>query len=301
MELEERIKELQEMFIRKKSYQKKLEEANTEWIYLKERKNELYLVLENDDVKIRDLESNSIIYLWYDLFISKGKDVSEEMHEYKMVFDLFDFINSEISELKNKIARIDDFYDEYNTILKEKEELILENDKEKYEKIKKINQESNKYKNHIRNINDSLNALNHLKNALDYLLELLKKSKNWDTFDIFGRGLFLNLTKTSLFKKTDDRIKNLLYLTNKFIRELKVLNYYLDLQFDVSLVIKFYDYFLEDLYFDLIDNSRIFHTIEVVKSTHNILGKIKDYLNVQKEDYLKQLINIENERRKLLS
>lgn len=301
MELEKRLNELQDLIYRKNSLEKKLEENKTVSIYLKEKKKELAYKLEMVDINPRKIENKSIIYLWYDLFTSKGKKVTKTEHDYKIFFDLCELINSEIIELKQKLSKIQEYEEEYNQLKQEKAALILENEVEKYEKLSSLSLESSKYKNRIRDINDAINAGNNLNITLKYLLDLLKKSKSWDTFDIFGQGLFMTITKTSIFKHTEDKIKNLHYLTNKFAREVKVVNYYMNLNIDFSSITKLGDYYINELYYDIADKKRILNTIEYINQSHETANKMINYLSSYKENYLKDLIKIEEEKHKIIN
>ncbi len=296
MELEKRLIELQDYIYRKVSLDKKLEEASEMYLYLKDKRKELAIKLDRMDVNIRELENKSIIYLWYDLFTSNGKLVSKAEHDYKMYADLLEFIHTEILDLKNKLDKNDDYNEEYKQLLIEKEQLILESEKIKYSDIQNLSVESTKYRNRIRDINEAINAGNHLNTSLKYLVDLLNKSKEWDTFDIFGRGLFLSLAKSSIFKQTEEKVKNLHYLANRFAREVKVINFYMDLMVDVSAIMKFSDYFTNGLYDDIKDKTRVSNTIEYINKGHQIIDEATQNLNLYKEEYLKKLIEIEREK-----
>ncbi len=300
MELEKRLSELQDLIYRKNSLEKKLEENMEVFIYLKEKKKELAYMLEKKDINTHKFENESIIYLWFDLFTSKGKKVTKMEHDYKIYFDLSELINSEVIELKQKIAKIHEFEEEYLRLKKEQATLILESEVEKYDKLNSMSIESSKYKNRIRDINDAINAGNHLNITLKYLLDLLEKSKKWDTFDIFGQGLFMTITKTSLFKHTEEKIKNLHYLTSKFARELKVVNYYMNPNIDFSSITKLADYYVNELYYDIADKKRILNTIDYVKQSYNTTNEMVKQLSSYKENYLKDLINIEEKKQKIL-
>ncbi len=300
MELDKRMSELQEMVNRKYIFEKKVQELNDQYYYLKDKIREIVYKLENMDIDIKELNNKTIIYIWYDIFTTKGKSVSKIEYDYKIYVNLYDYIHSEMIELKNKIEKIEEYQIEYDRLISEKEEILLESEKEKYEKMQKLNVESSKYKNRVRDINEAINAANYLEHSLKYLVELLNKTKDWTNFDIFGRGLFLSLTKTNAFKQTDEKVKKLHYLGNKFTRELKVLNFYMDLPIDISEIIHFVDYYENKLYDDIKDKEGLLNIIQYINKGYEIINHSIDTLTLYKKDYIKQLLKIEKEKQQLI-
>src|SRR5690554_6157334 len=117
------------------------------------------------DVDINKLNKGSIIHLWYDIFIFNGNNIPKIKHEYKLSHNLIDYIHSELIEVKNKIIKIEEYEKEYNKLLKEKEKISLESEKDKDEEFKKIVEEGVKYKNRIRDINEAIMSGVYLDNA----------------------------------------------------------------------------------------------------------------------------------------
>lgn len=300
MELDTRLVELQDQIYRQHSLTKKIESLNELYFYLKDKLRDFNYKLESMDVNIKEIDKKSIIHIWYNLFTSKGKSVSKVEHDYKIYSNLYDYIYSEKIELKNKLEKIEIYKTEYDELVKEKEQLVLDSEKVDDDKKEKLNTESIKYKNRIRDLNEAISAGNYLRGALKYLVDLLNKTKDWDSFDIFGRGLFLSLTNTSVFKKTEDKVKKLHYLANKFIRELKVINFYMDLSIDISDIIHFVDYFENDLYDDIKEKARLLNTVQYINKGHDTIDNVIDSLKLSKEKYLKQLILIEKEKKEMM-
>ncbi|QVK16852.1 hypothetical protein KHQ81_07980 [Mycoplasmatota bacterium] len=300
MELEKRIYELQDQVYRQYSLTKKLENLDEFYFYLKDKLRDLRYKLESMDVNIKELDKQSIIHIWYNLFTSKGKLISKIEHDYKIYVALYDFIYSERIELNSKLEKIDIYKKEYEELIKEKEELLLESEKETIEKKDQLNTESIKYKNRVRDINEAINAGNHLNGALKYLVDLLNKTKDWDSFDIFGRGLFLSLTNSPVFKRTEERVKKLHYLANKFTRELKVINFYMDFTIDIRDIIQFVDYYENELYDDIKDKARILNTVEYINRGYQKIDNVIELLKLSKEKYIKKLIQIEKDKQEMM-
>jgi len=300
MELNNRLIELQDLIYHQYTYDKKLEELNEMKFYLKDKLKGVINKLENMDINIKSLEKKSMIYIWYDLFTSKGKSVSKVEHDYKIFSDLNDFIQNEMVGLKNKLEQIESYKLEYKELLEDQEKVVLDSEKEKNEKLSHLILESIKYKNRIRDLNEAINTSNYLSSSLEYLVDLLKKTKDWDNIDIFGRGLFLSLTKSSIFKQTEDKVKKLHYLANKFVRELKVINFYMDLTIDVSEISRFVDYYENELYDDIKDNKRLLNTMDSINEGYEIINQACEILKINKEEYLKQLINIEKDKQQMM-
>ncbi len=296
VEIDKRIIELKELIYRKHSLEKKLADINDLYFYLKDKLRSLVYKLEDMDISIKELDKKSIIYLWYEIFTSKGKKVTKIEHEYKIYSNLSDFIHPEIIELRNKIDNIAEYEKEYKQLMEEKAKLSVESEKESDDRLLKLIDETVKYKNRIRDLNEAINAGNFLNSSFKHLVDLLNQTKDWDSFDIFGRGLFLSLTKTTVFKSTDDKIKKLHYLANKFTRELKAINFYMDLGIDAGDILKYVDYFENQLYDDIKDKDTIVNTISQIKDAYEVINKTIEHLKSSKEKYLKQLIQIEREK-----
>lgn len=292
MELDKKLMELQEMIYRKHSLELKLNDLNEQYFYLKDHLRALTFRLEDLDIDLKQLKKASLTYLLYDIFTSKGKNVTKLEYDYKLTENLFDYIHSELIEVKNKLAKIDEYELEYKRLQEEKDKLLLESEKDKDSELEKLNNDSIKYKNRIRDINEAINSGIYLDNAFKYLIELLNKTKDWDNLDIFGRGLFMSLTKTTVFKHADEQVKKLHYLANKLVRDLKAVDFYTDIKIDVSKVIKYIDYFEKQLYDD-IREKELLKVIEYIKDSYQVIENTLNILKDSKESYLQKLIEIE--------
>lgn len=296
MEIDKRISELQELIYRKYSFEKKLSDVNEQYYFIKDRLRDLVYKLENMDYDIKALDKKSIIYLWYEIFISQGKNISKLEYEYKMLSNLHDYIRTELNELNNKFEKITESEALYKQLIESKQNLSLNEEKEKADKLQDLELEAIKYKSRIRDINEAINSSVYLSDAFKQLVDLLQKTKDWDNLDIFGRGLFMSITKTLVFKQTDEKIKKLHYLANRLIRELKVINFYMDLRIDINAIIKYLDYFEKHLYDDIKDKTRLPEIIKHINQGYEIVNDTINNLRTNKETYLKELINIEKNK-----
>lgn len=285
MEIEKRIVDLQENIYRKYIFERKVNELNEFYNYLRDRLRDITYKLESMDIDISDLNKKSIIFLWYELFTNKGKTVTKMEYDYKLSKNLIDYINKELNDLKNKLEKISDYEIELKNLLEEKAQLSIEN-----EPKTTIDENTIKYKNRIRDINEALNSSQYLSQSLNQLIALLNKTKDWDNIDIVGRSLFMSLTKTTLFKQTDDKINRSYYFTNKLIRDIKVINFYMDIDIDISRVISLLDYFENKLFEDVKDKSRFPYIIDYIRQGYEIMNDIIDTLQKTKSEYLKLLL-----------
>lgn len=297
MELDNKIIELKEKINRKYSLEYRLNDLNEQYSYLKEHLHELTSNLI--DVDIKSLSKMSIIYVWYEIFTSKGQNISKIEYNYILKHHLIEFLHQELIEVKNKLMQITKYEEEYKNLLIEKEKTALDKEKKALGEFNKLVDEAIKYKNRIRDINNAINTCMYLENAFSQLLDLLKKSKNWDNLDIFGRGLFMTMTKSPIFIQSDERIKKLYYLAYKLVRDIRLLNFYTDVNIDISSFMKFLEYFENNLYNDIKDKKRIFNIIDYLKDCYKVINKILNDLKTKKELYLKQLIDIEEFKRTL--
>ena len=287
--LEKRISELAELINRKYTLEKRISDIGEKYSFLKEKIRNLSYLLDQRNIDCEALHEMPTVSLLYEVFISEGQKFSKAEYEYKCCLNLYDYITKEMQELKSRRDKISDYENEHREKLLLKEELALES-----ENKSENNKEIIKYKNRLRDINEALKTANYLDDLLETVLGMMAKVKNWDNIDIFGRGIFWSFLKTGMFSDTDEKIKKFHYMTNRLIREIEIVNFYMNLNIDMRKMIYYQSYLEAGLYDDIKDKKRIKNIIENINDVHGSVKLLEDSLQNIKKEYLKTLLEMSN-------
>ena len=121
-------------------------------------------------------------------------------------------------------------------------------------------------------------ALISLKNAR----EKLNSAKNWGFFDIFGGGMLSTFIKHSKMDESSEYLEDARRKLEIFKRELRDVNVPTDISVSVDGFLKFADFFMDNVIFDLMVQSEIDRAGRAIEDTivevETILGRLKSFV-----------------------
>ena len=115
----------------------------------------------------------------------------------------------------------------------------------------------------------------------------LGSAKNWGLFDIFGGGMFSTFVKHSRMDDASSYMEDAKHSLAVFERELKDVSLSADLSIELGSFIRFADIFMDNVFVDVMVQSRINEAITSLDQAsdriRSILAKLYSVLNDQEE------------------
>lgn len=291
----------------KENYQHKLEAIMTELKEYNFKKNNLMEQLKKEKKDVDKLEKLSFTSIWYSLVggkqarLQKEKnELSQVEYEYKFVCETIERLKGESEYYKDKIYGIRRLEDEYQKLLIEKEQLIMDSNNDLYQPLNDINQRIVENENNLKEITEAINAGKQVLNALETINNALRKAKGWGTYDVLGGGFFASMIKHSHLDDAENKMRDLKYLLNKYTRELKDVNMSVSINLDISDMLKFADFFFDNIFSDAMVQSKINRSLEQVRNAYNkITYQIKE-LNNQYQNNQNEIERLKEKKKSLL-
>jgi len=292
----------------KEKYQHKLKDVMTELKEYENKRSKLVVELKKEKKDVEKLQKLSFSSIWYSLIGGKYEKLKKEKEELSQVEYEYKFNKETITRLKNeskyfkdKIYGIKQLEENYNKLLIEKEKLIFDNNSDLYQPLNDINQKIIHNENNLKEITEAINAGNKVLSALKTIHNALKKAKGWGTYDIIGGGFFANMIKHSHIDEAENNMRDLKYLLNKYTRELKDVNMQVSINIDISEMLKFADFFFDNIFSDMMVQSKINRSLEQVKKTYATIGNQLSELKKQHKNSKIEIKDLKEKKNKILS
>ena len=296
MELEKKIYDLKTRIDMKRWVEKKLDEVNKDLQYIHKKRIDLQYSLSQFGVNFLEIEKNySIVDIWYNLLAKEEEQFSEIEHNYKIIDDIYKGMQYEIKNYKEILFDTTSLEHDYRKLLSEEKELKQSEDNTFVSRG--LDDKTIALKNNVKAINEVLGQVSLLHDALSYLLGHLEQVKSWKVVDIFGKGLIANIAKRSYIPEASSKLNKIHYRANKFYRDLKAIQYLLDINLDILKFYNFSTYFHDELYHDLSDSKKMLNIIDFIKISHVNMNMLSKELMEIKESYINQILQNENEKK----
>lgn len=285
-ELEEKLTDLKLKADERDRYLHKLEEAQKEFNELKTKVDELRVNLEKEQKDVKKLESFTLSNVWFSLIGAKSEKLNKEKdEEYRASMEYERYLNQleplkyELEDLNRYLRNFSEVQREIEDLLKEKEVLIISEGHTLAEPLIQINRELFQIEHRLKELREAVSAGKSLMHSFNQVINSLKSAKNWGTWDIFGGGLFADLSKHQHLEEANAAIKQLEYQANRFKRELKDVSVDIQINISISKSLKFFDFFFDGLFADIAVQNRIDESYNMARhdadQVKRLVGKLE--------------------------
>lgn len=127
-------------------------------------------------------------------------------------------------------------------------------------------------------IEEAIVAADRALEALDRALDCLDGASGWGLLDMFGGGLFSTFLKHSNIEDANEAMKEAKDALNEFSRELADVDKDLCLDIDIGSFLTFADYFFDNIFTDMLVQSKIADAKKEVERAIYEVEDIKDEL-----------------------
>jgi hypothetical protein len=292
---------------RKKKLEMQHEDFQNELADIQESINRLKGQLKDEKADVKKLEGFSITNFFSSLNGTKYEKLDKENREVLAVQLQLEKaektkneINASIDEIREKIREILDCETEYENLLAEKEKLIIASNLSYADELYAISEQEGNIQAYLKEIREAINAGEAAIKALDNGESALDSAKSWGTWDMFGGGMISSAIKHSKMDEASDHIHVAQYKMRAFQKELLDINEMVEMDLDVSDLLRFADYFFDGFIVDWMVQGRINDSLDQVyinqRKVEKIVMQLKEKFNNLEEKYS----SLQNERQALL-
>jgi hypothetical protein len=200
-------------------------------------------------------------------------------------------IKLEIKNIQSNIEKIGDVEFRYNEIYTEKEGVIKQSASSTM--LFEFSEREEDLRAYIEELEEALIAGNKAKADLEVAGDSLDSAATWGVFDMFGGGAVSGLLKHSNMDEAMEAIHRAQKSLRTFQKELLDVEADLNISIDISGMLKFADFFLDNFFTDYLVQEKINESQDQVNRKRLEVGSIVENIKEQihlKENNLEQVL-----------
>lgn len=184
--------------------------------------------------------------------------------------------------------------------MKEKENLILNEDSDKGRDLREKLDGINELKLDIKEIQEAITAGEKANESLSKMRERLDSAQGWGVWDMLGGGFISNVYKHSAIDEANEISHEAQHLLKAFQKELSDVNEFTDISVNISGFATFADFFFDGFFVDWFVQSKINDSIDNVDNAINKIEGIVGNLDRHLTSLNSELINLELDVKNIL-
>lgn len=266
---------------------------------------EKQLSAEMKDVK--KLERISFTSLYQTFFGSKEEKLTKERQEVLAVqLQLEEAektkkeITRAIAKLERKIESVGNIDLEYEQLMERKEEWIKNSNSATANRLFELTEQAGEVQITLTELDEAITAGYIAKGKLENAVTSLESASGWGTFDLLGGGAIASMVKHSHIDEAMNSIHDAQSSMRHFQKELLDVDEAANIEIEISGLLKFADFFFDDIISDWMVQGRIRDSLEQARTQSAHVGSIVHKLEAEVVKMEGELINIEIERKELI-
>jgi hypothetical protein len=307
LELNKKIRIAQERVRVKQKWEKQLATSKQQLEHHENRLLELKEKLQMESEDLEKLEGLSITALFLTILGTKEERLRQEKQEIALAKLQYDETKAEIVDLQEDIATIHmnvqnvlNAEQELKLLLSEKEEYIRVNSSEFTLHLNSLDDQTNRMYMLQQEMEEALFAAEEVRRSLTNVTSSLESAKGWGTVDIFGGGIISTAIKHNHLDEARSYMHDTQHLAKKLQKELEDVGTVFSHSIDLSSLARFADYFFDGLITDWVIQNQINDSLEQVKAySHQVMSIVRK-INAEQQGVIRQLQNIETQKKQLI-
>ncbi|MBC8587160.1 hypothetical protein [Paratissierella segnis] len=306
-EINKKIYDLQEKLRIKEKLESLKKMAESELNKKRDQLEELKKQLKKEEKDVEKLEGTSFSSIFLSLTDKKDEKLDKEREEYltaKLKYEecigAIEEIEKELDYANTELHKYIGVKEDYDKAMKEKENLILNEDSDKGRRLREKLDRINEIKLDIKEIHEAIVAGKRANKSLSKMRKKLDSAKGWGVWDMLGGGFISNVAKHSAIDEANEISHEVQHLLKAFQKELSDVNKFTDIRVNISGFATFADFFFDGFFVDWFVQSKINNSIDnvdnVINKVEGIVGNLDGHLNSLNSE----LINLEAEAKNIL-
>ena len=296
---DERLRELSQQMARQKKLEAMLHDLSMQKFDLESKVANLKAQKDKEQADVDRLEGGSLASFFYSVFGNKEEKLAKEREEAHAAAVKYDAAVQELEAVIEDIARYQaeaanyiNCESEYIMLLTKKAYSIKEASGPVATQILQLEERSAFLENQKREVSEAVAAGTSAHQKAEAALAKLSQAKGWGTWDMVGGGLLTDMIKYSAMDDAQCIIQSLQVDIRRFKTELADVSINVNLQVSVDGMLRFADYFFDNLFTDWAVMDRINRSYnQVVQTSNQIENVLRTLRSMQ--------TNIESEQQRI--
>lgn len=272
-----------------------LKELREERQAIESKASDLKTILDQEDKDVMRLENKSLTQLFYSFLGHLDEKLEKERGEvlaaklkYEQAVSELNNLNEEINKLLLEKENYLGCAKAYHKLYEQKKELLLESTPQVADKIIALNDNIQKARYNIKEIDEAISVGSQVIIQLHNTLSSLESASGWATWDLLGGGLIADMAKHGHIDSAKSSAEVVQRLLSRFRSELADIRINSQIKFEISSFAKFADYFFDGLLADWHMKSKISESQEsvrrVLSEVKAVMSKLKTLKNAEEND-----------------
>ena len=285
-------RKFQEILLKKSRRDKllaKLEELKAQKSDLTQKSSDLQRTLEKENADVARLETKTISSFLLSIAGKKVEKLNKERNEayaaklkYENALRELDTVENEINNCNSELTSLRGCDNEYKRAYNERLEELKSSGGEKGEEILSLEKEITELDHRKKETEEAKSVAERALYIAEDIVDSLKKAKNWSTYDLWGGGMFADLSKHEHLDHAQDLAESLQDQLRNLKTELSDIKIDADLTIRIDGFMRFADYFFDDFFSDIAVNDSIctslYHAENTEKQIRDVLAKLNEIL-----------------------
>lgn len=290
--------EVKAALAKKQKWELQLEDYKRERSQIEETIDQIERELMNEQKDVKRLERMGLSSMFLTFFGSKEERLTKERQEVVAVQVRLeeaektrDEIDAAIFLLEEKWQSVADAEIDYQYLLSEKEGLIKESGTEYANRLYELSEREGEETAFLQELGEAIEAGENVKETLGLAIGSLESASNWGVLDMFGGGMLSSLAKHNRIDEATEHIHEAQTSMREFQKELLDIGEMEDIQIDISGILKFADFFFDDIISDWMVQGKINDSLAQAQEQFEHVEKILSRLQgeaVHREEILQK-------------
>ncbi|WP_042142860.1 hypothetical protein [Paucisalibacillus sp. EB02] len=305
--INEEIVQIKGELHRKKKLELQLNDFQHERYEMEQTITKLKNQLTNEKRDVKKLEGLSITNIFSTISGTKYEKLDKEKREVMAVQlqleeaeKTISEISASIMEVRKKLSEINLSELEYQELLKKKEQYIKESNSQYANQLYAISDQEGDVLAYVKELREAVTAGRYAKDALENAEKSLESAESWGTWDMFGGGMLSTAMKHSSMDDASNYIHIAQTRMREFQKELLDIGEMIEVDMDVSELLRFADFFFDGFIVDWMVQGRIQDSQGQVWDQLAKVEKIMDTLEEELVNREEKLIELQIERKLLI-
>jgi hypothetical protein len=281
------LQQLQTKIAEKQWLHKRLEELKAEVIQQELRVQDLYEQHNKENADVKNLESLSLVGLFYAVLGNKEQQLEKERQEAlraQLTYDearrSLELLRSDVVNVQNRLEAIGEVETTFEAKLETKLSLLLLSAHPVAIELKNQHTQWQQLQLQQREICEALEAAKQYQEWLLLLISQIQQAKNWGTWDLMGGGWVAGMAKHNHLESARQTVAGLRHHAFKLKKELADLNRTLYTDIEVDAFERFVDIFFDNLFSDWMVQQKISKSLESAEKVryelHDLMMKLTE-------------------------
>jgi len=280
---DDRLLKLQQQISEKRRLENLLQSLNLQRNELNSKVAQLEALKISEQKDVDRLEGRSLTAFFYNVIGKMDEKLDEERSQayaaavkYDAAARELESVNYDIAQYENELLALVNCETEYESVLKEKAQLIKDNNSAAADEILSLEKRITELESQKTEITEAISAGNTALATANSILSSLDSAGSWATWDVLGGGLISDLAKHEHLDAAQSLVETLQIQLRRFRTELAdtTIEAYIEVRIDDFL--RFADFFFDGLFADWTVMNRITESQNKISDT---VGKIQTVLN----------------------